>query len=40
MKTYETVVDAINDLKSRGYNLDLNIEFDLDPDDFEIVETH
>lgn len=48
MKSYETVVEAINDLKSRGFNLDLNVEFDhtlhdgnhLDPNDFEIVETY
>ena len=48
MKSYETVVEAITDLKSRGFNLDLNIEFDkllrngnhLNACDFEIVETH
>lgn len=48
MKSYETVVEAITDLKSRGFNLDLNIEFDkqlrngnhLNAKDFEIVETY
>lgn len=48
MKSYETVVEAIADLKSRGFNLDLNIEFDkhlrngnhMSACDFEIVETY
>ena len=48
MKTYDNVVEAINDLRLRGFDLDLNVEFDncikngdcLHPDDFEIVETH
>jgi hypothetical protein len=48
MKSYDTVVEAINDLKERGFNLDLNIEFDrnlrngnhLNATDFEIVETY
>lgn len=48
MKSYDTVVEAINDLKDRGFNLDLNVEFDqnlhngnhLNPKDFEIVETY
>jgi len=48
MKNYETVVEALDDLKSKGFNLDLNIEFDkklrngnhLNACDFEIVETH
>ena len=50
MYTYDTVVDAINDLKKRGYTIDFNIAFDklicsekkhiLDPSDFEITETY
>ena len=50
MFTYDTVVDAINGLKQRGYKIDFNIAFDkiicsenkhsLDPDDFEITEMH
>ena len=46
MKTYDTVCEAINDLKERGFELDLNIEFDkqirkddvLNPDEFEIIQ--
>lgn len=50
MKTYDTVVDAINGLKKKGYTVDLNIAFDklmstdkqhsLNPHEFEIVEVH
>ena len=48
MKTYDTVCEAINDLKERGFELDLNIEFDkqirkddvLNPDEYEIIETY
>lgn len=50
MKTYDTVVETINGLKSKGYVIDLNIAFDklittdkkitLNPDQFEIVEVH
>lgn len=47
MKTYETVVEAIQDLQEQGYTLDFNLASDsiqcqeanirLHPDDFEIV---
>jgi hypothetical protein len=50
MEFYETVVDAINGLKVKGYNLDFNIAFDkiicsenktcLNPGEFEITEVH
>lgn len=50
MYTYDTVVDAINGLRQRGYKIDFNIAFDkiicsenkhcLNPDDFEITEMH
>ena len=50
MKSYDTVVEAINDLNNRGYKIDLNIAFDkklcstnnlcLDPKEFEIIETY
>ncbi len=48
MRSYDTVVEAINDLKKRGFSLDLNISFDqllskdlyLYPEDFEVIETY
>ena len=50
MYTYDTVTEAVNDLKRRGYNIDFNLEFDriichetpisLLPSEFEIVEVH
>lgn len=50
MLNYDTVTDALKDLKARGYSRDFNIAFDklvcretdlcLKPDDFSIVETH
>lgn len=50
MFQYDTVVDAINGLKERGYELDFNIAFDaiicvqnkvcLNPSQFEITEVH
>lgn len=50
MKSYETVTEAINDLKARGYKLDFNLAFDklichengvcLNPAEFEISEVH
>lgn len=50
MYTYETVVEAIDDLKKRGFEKDLNYAFDinicvkvsdyLQPEDFHIVETY
>jgi hypothetical protein len=50
MYTYDTVVDAINGLKIRGYTLDFNIAADqiicrennqcLKHDEFEITEVH
>lgn len=50
MYSYDTIVDAINGLKQRGYTIDFNIEFDkiicservnlLTPADFEITEMH
>ena len=50
MYTYDTIVDGINGLKQRGYNIDFNIAFDkiicsdnnysLNPDDFEITEMY
>ena len=48
--TYDTVSEAVHQLKKRGYNLDFNIEFDcivcdqhphrLPPSEFEIAEVH
>lgn len=50
MDTYETVVEALQGLKEKGYTLDFNIDFDnlhctlnglcLNPSQFEIVEVH
>lgn len=50
MTTYDTVTDALNDLKKRGYTIDFNIAFDkivctnnetiLNPHEFEIVEVY
>lgn len=50
MQSYDTVVDAINGLKQRGYIHDFNIAFDkitcdqtsicLDPSEFEITEVY
>ena len=50
MKSYDTVTEAISDLKARGYNIDFNLAFDqlicsndairLKPHEFEIVEVH
>lgn len=50
MKTFATLVDAINDLKKRGYTRDFNMRADclecsqygnqLSPEDFEIAETY
>lgn len=50
MYTYDTVVDAINGLRQRGYKIDFNIAFDkiicsenkysLNPGDFEITEMY
>ena len=50
MKSYDTVTEAVNDLKQRGYDTDFNLAFDqlicandnirLKPDEFEIVEVH
>jgi hypothetical protein len=50
MQSYDTVTDALNGLKAKGYTTDFNIVFDklicskketiLKPDDFEIVETY
>lgn len=47
MKTYDTMVEAIDDLKAQGYTLDFNLTTDavhcrktdirLHPDDFEIM---
>jgi len=48
MPAYDTLTDALNDLKSRGYTTDFNIQFDaiqcsttgkvLSPAEFEITE--
>lgn len=48
MKIYDTLLDALNDLKLRGFTTDFNIAFDkvqctetgtcLNPSEFEIVE--
>jgi hypothetical protein len=50
MNAYETVTEALADLKKRNYTIDFNIAFDkiicsdnkitLSPTDFEIVETY
>lgn len=50
MTSYDTVTDALKDLKSRGYTIDFNIAFDkivcsknetvLNPHEFEIVEVY
>ncbi|RYF88187.1 MAG: phosphoribosylpyrophosphate synthetase [Chitinophagaceae bacterium] len=50
MQQYDTVVEALNDLKKRGFALDFNIAFDqlichdnntcLNPSQFEITEVH
>ncbi len=50
MINYDTVVEAISDLKKRGYVLDFNMAFDklicsnneicLNPSDFEITEVY
>ena len=50
MVSYDTVVDALNGLKARGYTTNFNIAFDklicsenktyLNPHEFEIVETY
>ena len=50
MYTYDTVVDALNGLRERGFTIDFNIAFDkiicsenkhsLNPTDFEIIEMH
>lgn len=50
MYTYDTVSEAVNDLKKRGYTIDFNKEYDcitcsrqvitLQPEEFEIAEFH
>ena len=50
MKNYDTVTEALSDLKAKGYTTDFNIAFDklicskketiLAPSEFEIVEVH
>ena len=50
MKTYDTVTEALKDLKLRGFNIDFNIAFDkiictdnklcLNPNEFEITEVY
>jgi hypothetical protein len=50
MYTYDTVSEAISNLKARGYTLDFNLQKDqvdcnalplaLQPDEFEIMETY
>jgi hypothetical protein len=50
MPAYDTLLDALNGLKQRGYTTDFNIAFDkvkcdatgtcLSPSEFEIVEHH
>lgn len=50
MKAYETVTEALNDLKRKGYTIDFNIAFDkvicsenkicLNPNEFEITEVY
>ncbi|MBS1512291.1 MAG: phosphoribosylpyrophosphate synthetase [Bacteroidetes bacterium] len=50
MPSYDTLTDALNDLKQRGFTIDFNIAFDklvctsnttvLNPNEFEIVEVY
>lgn len=50
MNNYDTVTEALKDLKSKGYTINFNIAFDtiicqktkicLNPHEFEITETH
>jgi hypothetical protein len=50
MYTYDTVSEAVNGLKTRGYDIDFNLEYDciycpkkplrLSPDEFEIAEVY
>jgi hypothetical protein len=48
MRSYDTVSEAVNDLKKRGYTEDFNLGFDnincreiiCDPDDFDITEIY
>jgi hypothetical protein len=50
MKSYDTVTEALQDLKSKGYTIDFNIAFDkiicsdnkicLNPNEFEITAVH
>ena len=50
MHSYDTMTDAVNDLKKRGYSIDFNLEegklicnktpLELQPDEFEIVEVY
>lgn len=49
MRNYDTLLDALNDLKSRGYTFDFKLQFDclecaetgkLDPNQFEITEVY
>jgi hypothetical protein len=50
MKSYDTVTEALKDLKLRGFTIDFNIAFDkimcsenkicLNPNEFEIVEVY
>jgi hypothetical protein len=50
MQSYETVTEALKDLKGKGYSVDFNIAFDkiicsnnqicLNPDEFEITATY
>lgn len=50
MKSYDTVTEALQDLKVRGFTIDFNIAFDkiicskneicLNPPEFEITETY
>ena len=50
MKSFDTVTEAVRDLKARGFNIDFNVAFDqlicsndnirLNPDEFEIVEVY
>ncbi|HEY0678916.1 MAG TPA: phosphoribosylpyrophosphate synthetase [Chitinophagaceae bacterium] len=50
MYTYDTVSEAVNGLKTRGYTIDFNAQYDcivcndtplrLTPDEFEITEVH
>lgn len=50
MFSYDTVSEAVNGLKQRGYNIDFNMEYDcivchetplsLMPNEFEITEVH